>query len=108
MNRHRFSDVVTCDILFLKVSRRPVFSLPAGAPRSLPVFYSTFINNRNNVTTSRANVYRPFVGDVKVTLSRFVHFRVSRGYFHPCLSVFVRVLSSHSGFQLRRIFHAMS
>lgn len=72
MNRHRFSDVVTCDIMFSKVSQLPVFSLPVGVLRSFSIFYITFINNKNNVTTSLANVYRPFLGDVKVTFSLFV------------------------------------
>ena len=85
MNRHRFSDVVTCDIMFLKVSGSTVFGTPLCALRLLSIFYITFINIRNNVTTSLANVYRPFLGDVMVTLSACCH--LQGGASTPVLSL---------------------
>lgn len=70
MNKHRFDDVVTNDIMFLKVSRRAVARVGTAL---FSISYITFINRRNNVTTSLANKHRPFVGDIMVTLSVLCH-----------------------------------
>jgi len=80
MNRHRFDDVVTNDIMFKKVSQSPVFSTAGCALGTLSILYIIFINSNNNVIMSSAPVYGGFVGDVRVTLSPFVLFCVSRGH----------------------------
>lgn len=71
MNRHRFDDVVTNDIMFKKVSQRPVFSTAGCTLGTLSILYIIFINSNNNVIMSSAPVCRGSVGDVRVTLSPF-------------------------------------
>lgn len=69
-------DVVTCDIIKTKVF---FCAVSRCCRRSFSLLYIIFINSRNNVTTSLANVYRGFMGDVMVTFPCLV----------PVLSVFV-------------------
>jgi|GEM_PF-6637946 len=101
MNKRRFDDVVTNDIMVLKVSRGNVFSTPVCAVVSFSIFYITYINNRNNVTMSSAPVFRGFVDDVMVTLSSLCHSHHSH-LSHSGLKF------NFSGFQIRRVCHALS
>ena len=67
-------DVVTNDIMFSKVSQSPVFTTAVCALGAFSLLYIIFINSNNNVITSSAPVCKGFVGDIVVTLSRFVPF----------------------------------
>jgi len=85
-------DVVTCDVMFSKVSQRPVFTTAVCTVGALSLLYIIFLKGSNNVTTSPPNVYRGFVGDVMVTLSLFVPFCVSRDHPPICVDLISSVV----------------